>query len=185
MRSHEKVWKRLLGLAAMVILFGLGLPSTGSAQATNQTDQGQLSEEVRHQLVMLPFYWVFDNIEFEIQGVDTVVLSGEVSRPILKSDAEGVVQRVNGVSKVVNNIEVLPLSSFDNSIRLRTYRAIYSTTGLDRYGLRAVPPIHIIVKHGHVTLAGVVANQTDKNLAGLKALGVSGAFSVTNNLRIG
>lgn len=185
MKGLKKVWKRPFGLTIAALLLGFSLPVIGSAQVTTQAGQDQLAEQVRHQLVMLPYYWVFDNLEFEIQDPDTVVISGEVTRPLLKSDAEKAVQRVKGVNKVVNNIEVLPLLSFDDSIRLRTYRAIYSTIGLDRYALRAVPPIHIIVNRGHVTLEGVVANESDKNLAGLRAQGVFGAFSVTNDLRIG
>jgi hyperosmotically inducible protein len=102
----------------------------------------------------------------------------------LKSDAEGVVKNVEGVEKVVNNIEVLPLSPMDDRIRIATYRAIYGQTGLDRYALQAIPPIHIIVNSGNVTLTGVVATQADKDMAGVRANGVPGVFSVTNNLRV-
>jgi len=165
------------------------LPLAGLARQANhridtEASAARLGEKVRHELVMLPFYSVFDNLEFQIQGVDTVVLSGQVMRPTLRSDAENVVKRLEGVAKVVNNIEVLPLSSMDDSIRLRTYRAIYTKTGLDRYALQAVPPIHIIVRNGHVTLVGVVAREADSRLAEIAAKGVSGAFSVTNDLRI-
>ncbi len=146
--------------------------------------QARLVNEVRHELVMLPYYGVFDNLEYRIEGVDTVVLSGQVTRPTLKSDAENVVKRIEGVGKVVNNIEVLPLSPNDDSLRLATYRAIFSRPGLDRYSLMAVPPIHIIVKNGNITLVGVVATQADKDQAGIYANGVSGAFKVTNNLRV-
>jgi hyperosmotically inducible protein len=132
---------------------------------------------------MLPFYGVFDNLAFKVDG-STVTLLGQVTRPTLKSDAENVVKDVEGVERVVNQIEVLPLSPMDDQIRLATYRAIYSTQGLDRYALNAVPPIHIIVSNGKVTLEGAVANEADKNLAGVKANGVSGVFSVTNNLRV-
>jgi hyperosmotically inducible protein len=133
---------------------------------------------------MLPYYGVFDNLEFRIDGVDTVVLSGQVTRPTLKKDAENVVKHLEGAGRVVNEIEVLPLSPHDADLRLLAYRAIYSKPGLDRYALQAVPPIHIIVKNGHITLVGVAANQGDKNLAGVAANGVPGAFSVTNNLRV-
>jgi hyperosmotically inducible protein len=143
----------------------------------------RLARQVRHELVMLPFYGVFDNLAFKMDG-RTVTLLGQVTRPTLKSDAENVVKDLEGVEKVVNNIEVLPLSPMDDRIRLATYRAVYSTQGLDRYALQAVPPIHIIVNNGKVTLEGVVANEMDKNLAGVKANGVSGVFSVTNNLRV-
>jgi hyperosmotically inducible protein len=145
--------------------------------------QDRMVRQVRHELVMLPYYGVFDNLAFRLDGT-TVTLLGQVTRPTLKSDAENVVKDVEGVEKVVNQIEVLPLSPMDDRIRLATYRAVYGTQGLDRYALNAVPPIHIIVNNGKVTLEGVVANEADKNLAGLKANGVSGVFSVTNNLRI-
>src|SRR5581483_6730870 len=104
--------------------------------------------------------------------------------PTLKSDAEKAVKRIEGVEKVVNNIEVLPVSPADDRIRKAVYQAIYSRPGLDKYELRAVPSIHIIVKNGHVTLAGAVANQMDKILAGMAANGVSGVFSVTNDLQV-
>jgi hyperosmotically inducible protein len=139
--------------------------------------------EVRHELVMLPYYGVFDNLAYRVDGT-TVTLVGQVTRPTLKSDAENVVKDIEGVEKVVNQIEVLPLSGMDDRIRLATYRAVYGTQGLDRYALNAVPPIHIVVSNGKVTLEGVVANEGDKNLAGVKANGVSGVFSVTNNLRV-
>ena len=143
----------------------------------------RIMREVRHELVMLPYYGVFDNLAFKVDG-STVTLLGQVTRPTLKSDAENVVKDIEGVERVVNQIEVLPLSPMDDQIRLASYRAIYSTQGLDRYALNAVPPIHIIVNNGKVTLEGVVANEADKNMAGVKANGVSGVFSVTNNLRV-
>lgn len=154
--------------------------------------QGQLSQkgfdrivkEVRHELVMLPFYGVFDNLSYAVTPDGTVTLMGQVSRPVLKSDAENVVKKIEGVEKVVNNIEVLPLSPMDDRIRRATYRAIYSNTVLNQYALRAVPPIHIIVNRGHVTLVGVVARQMDKQIAEMQAKSVSGVFSVTNNLQV-
>jgi len=143
----------------------------------------RVTREVRHELVMLPYYGVFDNLAFKVDG-STVTLMGQVTRPTLKSDAEHVVKDIEGVEKVNNQIEVLPLSTMDDQIRMATYRAVYGTPGLDRYGLNAVPPIHIIVANGKVNLEGVVATEADKNLAGVKANGVSGVFSVTNNLRV-
>jgi hyperosmotically inducible periplasmic protein len=165
---------------------------TASAQNREQraadrtvTNRGQerIVKEVRHELVMLPYYGVFDNLAFRTDGT-TVTLIGQVTRPTLKSDAENVVKDIEGVERVVNQIEVLPVSPMDDRIRLATFRAVYSTPGLDRYALNAVPPIHIIVNNGKVTLEGVVANEADKNLAGVKANGVSGVFSLTNNLRV-
>ena len=144
----------------------------------------RLIKEVRHQLVMLPYYSVFDDLAYRVDG-GTVTLMGAVTRPTLKSDAEGVVKRIEGVDKVVNQIEVLPLSPSDDRIRMATYRAIYGDPALStRYGFQALPSIHIIVKNGNVTLEGVVANEADKNLANVRANGVPGVFSVTNNLQV-
>ncbi len=126
---------------------------------------------------MLPYYGVFDNLAYRVDG-NTVTLEGQVTRPTLKSEAEKVVKDIEGVERVVNNIEVLPVSPNDD------YRTIYGDTALSRYGLQAVPPIHIIVKNGNVTLEGVVANEGDKNIANIRANGVSGVFSVKNNLRV-
>jgi hyperosmotically inducible protein len=145
--------------------------------------QKPLEEKVRHELNMLPYYGVFDDISFRVDG-DKVTLLGQVARPILKSDAENVVKHIEGVRHVDDQIEVLPLSPFDNQIRLRAYRAIYGFGALNRYALGARPSIHIVVKNGNVTLAGVVANSMDRNLAYIRAQGVPGAFSVTNELRV-
>ena len=153
------------------------------APAQSARGQERIQREVRHELVMLPYYGVFDNLAYRVDGA-TVTLLGEVTRPTLKSDAENVVKRIEGVEKVVNKIEVLPPSPTDDRIRLAVYRAVYGQTGLDRYALQAVPPIHIIVKNGNVTLEGAVANGGDKNLAGIRANGVPGIFKVTNNLRV-
>jgi hyperosmotically inducible protein len=130
---------------------------------------------------MLPWYSVFDNLAFQVDG-DKVTLSGQVTRPTLKSDAEGVVKSIEGVASVTNNIEVLPLSPMDDQLRRAVFRAIYGDSGLPRYAIQAVPSIHIIVKNGNVTLEGVVDNEADKNLAGLRANQVPNVFSVKNNL---
>ena len=141
-------------------------------------------KEVRHELVMLPYYNLFDNLSFRVDG-SKVTLLGQVTQPTLKSDAGNVVKRLEGVTQVDNEIEVLPLSPNDDRIRYAVYRAIYSAPSLStRYGYRAVPSIHIIVKNGNVSLEGVVANQADKDVANIQANGVSGVFSVTNNLRV-
>lgn len=155
-------------------------------------DQGALSQkgidrivkEVHHELVMLPFYGVFDNLAYKVDPDGTVTLLGQVARPVLKSDAENAVKRIEGVPKVINNIEVLPTSPNDDRIRRAVYRAIYGNDVLNQYQLRAVPPIHIIVKNGNVTLEGAVARQMDKQIAEMQAKGVSGVFSVTNNLMV-
>jgi hyperosmotically inducible protein len=143
----------------------------------------RITREVRHELVMLPYYGVFDNLAYRVDG-GTVTLLGQVTRPTLKSDAGNVVKGIEGVDKVDNQIQVLPLSPADDGIRRAAYRAIYGHPGLDRYALQAVPPIHIIVENGKVTLEGVVSTQGDKDLANIRANGVSGVFSVVNNLRV-
>jgi hyperosmotically inducible periplasmic protein len=140
---------------------------------------------VRHELVMLPYYNVFDNLSFKVDPGGVVTLMGQVTNPTLKSDAGNVVKRVEGVTAVNNQIEVLPLSPNDNQIRRAVAASIYRNTALaDRYGFQAMPSIHIIVKNGNVNLEGVVANQADKNIAGIQANSVPGVFSVTNNLRV-
>ena len=145
--------------------------------------QDWLAQEVRHQLVLLPFYSVFDNLEYKINGSE-VTLLGQVKRPTVKLDAENAVKAIEGVTKVMNNIEVLPVSPMDDQIRRAEFRAIYGEPALQRYAFGPVPPIHIIVKGGHVTLEGVVDSQGDKNLVSIRAKSVPGVFSVTNNLRV-
>jgi len=146
--------------------------------------ENRIAQEVRHQLVMLPYYGVFDDLAFRVEG-GTVVLMGQVTRPTLKSDAGNVAKRVEGVTNVVNEIEVLPLSSMDDQIRMAEYRAIYGDPTLStRYGFRALPSIHIIVKNGQVTLEGVVANEGDKNIVNARANAVPNVFGVTNNLQV-
>jgi hyperosmotically inducible periplasmic protein len=160
-----------------------------SAQSTRSTDLSQkavdrIIKEVHHELVMLPFYGVFDNLLYRVSPDGTVTLLGEVSRPTLKSDAERAVRDIEGVERVDNQIKVLPVSPNDDRIRRATYRKIYGHSVLSQYQLRAVPPIHIIVDNGHVTLEGVVARQMEKQVAGMQANSVSGVFSVVNNLRV-
>ncbi len=156
-------------------------------QEANETlspeSQDRLIKEVRHELIMLPYYDVFDNLTFRIDG-RTVILEGQVTKPVLKSDAGNAVKRIEGVEKVVNNLEVLPPSPMDDRIRRAVYNSIYSYGPLFKYGGMAVPPIHIIVKGGRVTLDGVVDSETDKNLAGMRANQVPGTFQITNNLRV-
>jgi hyperosmotically inducible protein len=148
------------------------------------TKDGDVIRETRHRLLMLPYYGVFDDLGFQVNG-GTVTLTGEVTRPTLKSDAEGAVKDVPGVTKVINNIQVLPLSPADDRARIAVYRAIYGDSALSaRYAYRAAPSIHIIVKNGHVRLEGVVANTMDRQIAEMRAKGVSGIFSVDNELRV-
>ncbi len=154
-----------------------------ASEPSGSAGTARITREVRHELVMLPYYGVFDNLAYRVDG-GTVTLIGEVTRPTLKSDAQNAVKGIEGVDKVVNQIKVLPLSPMDDRVRIATYHAVFGEPGLQRYAMEAVPPIHIIVDNGKVTLVGVVDNQADKNLAGLKANGVSGVFSVTNDLKI-
>jgi len=170
---------RLLVAVSMFLLASLSLAQGPvPAKATER-----LKKEIRHELLMLPYFTVFDNLSYEVNGYD-VTLSGQVTQPVLKSDAEKAVKSIEGVEKVNNQIEVLPLSPMDNGLRRRLYRAIYGFTTLNKYALGVQQPIRIIVKNGNVTLEGVVDNETDKNVAGIQAKTVSGVFSVTNNLRV-
>jgi hyperosmotically inducible protein len=154
-----------------------------AAKSDTPTNNANMVRKIRKELVTLPFYGVFDNLAFNYEG-GVVTLYGQVSRPTLKKDAGRVVERVAGVDQVVNKIEVLPLSGFDDRIRLAVYRAIYRQPGIDRLSFQAVPPIHIIVKNGNVTLEGVAPNKGDATRAFIAANGVPGVFSVKNNLRI-
>ena len=171
-----------LALVLVVMPF-ISLSHTPAApQKQNEPKVEQnLIKEVRHQLVLLPYYSVFDNLAFQLQG-SKVILIGQVVRPTLKSDAEGVVKNIEGVSSVENNIEVLPTSPMDDQLRRALFRAIYGDPALSRYAMSAVPSIHIIVKNGNVTLVGVVDSDADKNLAYMRASGVPNVFSVKNEL---
>jgi hyperosmotically inducible protein len=184
----RKELRALLIIALLIATPAAGWPNSAEArpqEAKHQRSEAKYTEklykEVRHQLVMLPWYSVFDNLAYKVEG-DKVTLYGEVTRPTLKSDAEAAVKSIEGVASVVNNIEVLPVSPMDDQLRRAVYRAIYGDPGLSRYSIQAVPSIHIIVKNGNVTLEGAVDNETDKNLANLRASAVPNVFSVKNNL---
>jgi hyperosmotically inducible protein len=143
-----------------------------------------LVQQVRHELVMLPYYTIFDDLAFRVDGT-AVTLMGEVTNPVLKSDAGNVVKHIEGVTQVNNEIQVLPLSPMDNQIRRAEFRAIYGDPEIgDRYGHQALPSIHIIVNNGHVKLEGMVNNQGDKNLIGIRANSVPDVFSVENDLQV-
>jgi hyperosmotically inducible protein len=145
--------------------------------------QERIQKEVRHELLMLPWFGVFDNIAYKVEGYN-VSLYGQVVRPSLKSDAENVVKHIEGVEHVDNKIEVLPPSPMDDRLRIQLFHAIYGYEPLQKYALGVQKPIRIIVKNGHVTLEGVVDNEADKNAAGIRANGVPGIFSVANNLQV-
>jgi hyperosmotically inducible periplasmic protein len=174
MKSRSRIAIASLLLAAM--------SSVAYAQGPAKS-QDRIIKEVRHELLMLPYFGVFDYIAFKVDG-STVTLLGQVVKPSLKSDAENSIKHIEGVEKVDNQIETLPPSSMDDGLRVRLYRAIYGFSSLEKYALGVQKPIRIIVKSGRVTLEGVVDNEADKNLAGLRANTVSGIFSVTNNLQV-
>ena len=173
-RSHTLV-------AALLTVAAIGIAQ--SQREPSAKAQDRIAREVRHELLMLPYFGVFDNISFKVNGYD-VSLFGQVVRPSLKSDAQNAVKSIEGVEKIDNKIEVLPPSPMDDRLRLALFHAIYGDTALQRYALGVQKPIRIIVKNGHVTLEGVVDNEGDKNIAGIRAKGVPGTFSVTNNLQV-
>jgi hyperosmotically inducible protein len=179
MRTVRNLTLAIVTLLAIATSAAVAAPVTSNDQGLNQQ---QITKKIRKELVTLPYYGVFDNLAFKVEG-NTVTLYGQVVRPTTRKDAERRVARIKGVERVINEIEVLPLSSIDDSIRVRTYRTLFRTGGLYRYAMGANPSIHIVVNRGHVTLEGVVANEGDKNLAYIAARGVPGVFSVTNNLR--
>ena len=172
----------VLFVSAMMLV-SAGLAQDAQRDQPSAKSQERITREVRHELLMLPYFGVFDYIAYKVDG-GTVTLLGEVVRPSLKSDAENSIKHIEGVDRVDNQIEVLPPSPMDDRLRLRLFRAIYGFPGMQKYALGVQKPIRIIVKNGHVTLEGVVDNDADKNLAGLRANGVSGTFSVTNNLQV-
>jgi hyperosmotically inducible periplasmic protein len=174
-----KIMTRIKGRMAMVLASILLAASFAFAT----TPQPKSMEKVRKELASLPYYGVYDNLEYKIEG-NTVTLYGQVVKPVTRSDAERRVARLEGVDRVINNIQVLPLSGFDDSIRVREYRAIFSSGSLYRYAMGTNPSIHIIVRNGNVTLEGVVANRMDSQLAYMAANRVPGVFAVTNNLRV-
>jgi hyperosmotically inducible protein len=183
---------RLLVLVVCVLTVAPLLPARNASAQPNapappkdasSSPQDRIVREVRHELLMLPYFGVFDYIAFKVDG-STVTLMGAVVRPTLKSDSENVVKHIEGVEKVVNQIEVLPPSPMDDRLRLELFRAIYHYPALEKYALGVQKPFRIIVKNGHVSLEGVVDNEADKNLVTIRANGVPGIFSVTNNLQV-
>jgi hyperosmotically inducible protein len=173
--------KTLVVICAILISSSVVLAQRSSEPSEKAVQR--IQKEVRHELLMLPYLDVFDNIAYRVDGYN-VTLVGQVTRPTLKSDAEHAVKDIEGVEKVDNKIEVLPPSPMDDRIRIRLYRAIYGYPSLQKYDLGVNKPIRIIVKSGHVSLEGVVDNDADKNVAGIRANSVSGIFSVNNNLQV-
>ncbi len=182
----------LVGSAAAIPSALLGESSQQAGSEAMQADNARspqveqhIVREVRHELLMLPYYGVFDDLEYRVDG-HTVILQGYVisEHSTTKEEAEKAVKKIEGVDKVVNNIEVLPPSPMDDGLRAQLYRKIYGYGPLFKYANLAIPPIHIVVKNGRVTLKGVVDNDTDKNLVGMLANQVPGVFEVTNDLRV-
>lgn len=181
---------------AVAAALGLGMLATGTPRALasgspavvtsaqQNNPEARITKQVRHELAMLPYYGIFDNLEYSVNGTQ-VILGGQVVNPETKSEAVRVAKRVEGVTGVVDNITVLPTSMMDNQIRRAEYRAIFSYAGLYRYAMGALPSIHIIVDNGHVTLVGYVASKGDSQMAYMRANMVPGVFSVTNDLQIG
>jgi hyperosmotically inducible periplasmic protein len=166
----------------LILSFALAPFTLGQTAPLSPAD-ARIAKEVRHELLMLPWFSVFDNIAFQVNG-GTVTLLGQVTRPVTKSDSENAVKHIEGVNQVVNKIEVLPASPMDDQSRLALYRAIYGFPSLEKYALGVQKPIRIIVNNGHVTLEGVVDSESDKDTAGIRANSVPGIFSVTNNLQV-
>ena len=173
--------RALLVFVSLLSLVPLSAIAQGNQNSPKSQDR--ITREVRHELLMLPYFGVFDYIAFKVDG-GTVTLLGEVVRPVLKSDAENSIKHIEGVDKVDNQIEVLPPSGMDDGLRIQLFRTIYGFPALEKYSLGVQKPIRIIVKGGRVTLEGVVDSQADKDLVGNRANGVSGIFQVTNNLQV-
>lgn len=171
---------KLLVFPAVLVL---AYSAWGQSNQAPKKAEERIQKEVRHQLLLLPRLSVFDNLAYKVEGYK-VTLLGQVREPVLKSDAGNVVKQIEGVEQVDNQIEVLPTSPMDDALRRRLYVAIYGDPALEKYAMPVVKPIRIIVKNGHVTLEGVADSETDKNIAGLRANGVPGIFSVTNNLQV-
>jgi hyperosmotically inducible periplasmic protein len=182
--------RSILVVTALCVIASAGtLAWDKGAQGPVPPDRGSqnyekwLTREAGHELIQVPWLSVFDNLQYSVKGSE-VTLSGQVWQPVTKQDAETAVKGIEGVTKVNNNIEVLPLSPMDDQIRRAEYRAIYGDPALQRYAMGVLPSIHIIVKNGHVTLVGAVDNEMDKNVAEIRAKSVPNVFSVTDELQV-
>jgi hyperosmotically inducible protein len=183
---YQKGLRTLLMIFVVISMIAPAVVRNGFAKTAMQADaRTHIINEVRHELATLPYYGVFDWLEYEVRPDNTVVLRGQVVRPTTKSDAEARVRKIDGVSQVVNEIEVLPVSPEDERLRLALYRTLYNwDSPLFRYATQSVPPIHIIVKNGRAVLKGVVASKADADLAYIRARGVPGLFDVKNELQV-
>jgi hyperosmotically inducible protein len=176
-------YRLMIAVASLFAMVTLGIAQDAPRDQPSAKSQERVVKEVRHELLMLPYFGVFDYIAFKVDGYN-VTLLGQVVKPVTKSDAESAIKHIEGVEKVDNQIEVLPPSGMDDGLRVQLYRAIYGYPALEKYALGVQKPIRIIVKNGHVSLEGVIDNDTDKNLVGIRANGVPGIFSVANNLQV-
>jgi hyperosmotically inducible protein len=169
--------------SAGTFAWGRGAQGAAPPERGSQNYEKWLTREVGHQLIQVPWLSVFDNLQYSVHGSE-VTLSGQVWQPVTKQDAETAVKGIEGVTKIINNIEVLPLSPMDDEIRRAEYRAVYGAPELQRYAMGVLPSIHIIVKNGHVTLVGTVDNEMDKNVALIRAKSVPNVFSVDEKLQV-
>jgi osmotically-inducible protein OsmY len=184
MRKGEAKMRQTLVITFLVVSLARPLMLSGrTRREVPARAVERIQRQVRHEILMLPYYGVFDNITYKVEGYK-VTLMGQVTWPTLRSEAENVVKRIEGVEKITNRIEVLPTSILDDQLRVRIYRAIYGYPALERYAMPVVKPIRIIVKNGNLTLEGVVDREADKNMVYLRANGVPDVFSVTNHLRV-
>ena len=156
---------------------------TSTQTSTQEKSTSPVEREIHHQLLLLPYYSVFDNLEFSLSG-SKVILVGQVVRPTLKANAEAAVKSIEGVVTVDNRIEVLPVSAADDDLRAAIYRAVFEDDELKKYGSETLPTLHILVKNGHVSLAGFVDSEGDKNLAATRTRGVANVGAVRNDLAV-
>jgi hyperosmotically inducible protein len=179
----SRILDRVVIAAALLAAVGIAGASTGSGAVAPRTDE-DLAKQVRHEILMYPYYTIWDDVNFRVNH-GSVELTGAVSQPYKKFAIEKSVQHVPGVTSVTDRLEVLPLSSMDDRLRLQVARAIYGYPALSRYAQGSLPSIHVIVDNGHVTLTGVVANNFDKQVAGVRANSAGLSFGpVINNLRV-
>lgn len=174
-----KLFRNLLVFA--VTFFAFSAVGINAQNVSGNQSQRALEEKIYKKILYLPYYGAFDSIKFQVEG-SKVILSGKVINSINKSDAKNAVEDIDGVSEVVNNIDLLPLSSFDNQIRFRLAREIGNSAGIGRYVPERAPSVRIIVENGRITLEGYVSNRSDSNLLNILANGIPGVFSVQNNL---
>ena len=177
-----KIGPTISTLVTAAVLFAI--PGFASQGTPNPVSNPNLERDVRHAINTLAYYGVFDELSFSIDDTGVVTLSGQVMQYTVHNSAISAVKHLAGVTRVEDKIEVLPLSPFDNGIRIRAYNAIYGYPALSRYAINARPTIHIVVKNGNITLAGVVNNELDRTLAYNRLRALPGAFAVTNDLRL-